>query len=123
MMLQSDSPPSDPFVAALRRRLSKQAFETWFQPLTVFSDQRDGVVRISAPNTVVRDWILSTYSAVLDESLLELKLSGGRIEWILPRPKVNQGPHPTPGYEVRSWNQVESWKTFLLNFQAFLRRH
>lgn len=89
MILRSDSPPFDPFLAALRRRLSKQAYETWFQPLTVSSNRRDGVVRIAAPNTVVRDWIISTYSAALDESLLELKV-GGRIEWMIPRAKADQ---------------------------------
>jgi chromosomal replication initiator protein len=87
MILQSDNPPSDPFLTALRRRLSKQAFETWFQPLTVSSSERDGVVRIAAPNTVVRDWIMSTYATALDESLLELRLDGGRIEWMIPRAK------------------------------------
>jgi chromosomal replication initiator protein len=113
MILQSDNPPSDPFVTALRRRLSKQAFETWFQPLTVFSDMRDGVVRISAPNTVVRDWIMSTYSAALDESLLELKPDGGHIEWILPRPKVAHAlcvatGSPSRGAEVDSTGKFES---------------
>jgi chromosomal replication initiator protein len=87
MILQSNNPSSDAFLAALRRRLSKQAFETWFQPLTVSSNQRDGVVRIAAPNTVVRDWIMSTYASALDESLLELKLDGSRIEWVIPRAK------------------------------------
>ena len=87
MILQSDNPQPDPFLAALRRRLSKQAFETWFQPLTVSSNERDGVVRIAAPNTVVRDWIMSTYATALDESLLELRLDGGRIEWMIPRAK------------------------------------
>jgi chromosomal replication initiator protein len=89
MILQTDSAPSDPFLAALRRRLSRQAFETWFQPLTVSSNQREGVVRIAAPNTVVRDWIMATYSAALDESLLELKVDGCRIEWMVPRAKLN----------------------------------
>jgi len=89
MILQTDSSPSDPFLVALRRRLSKQAFETWFQPLTVSSNQREGVVRIAAPNTVVRDWIMSTYADVLDESLLELKRDGCRIEWMVPRAKPN----------------------------------
>ena len=90
MILQSDKPQPDPFLAALRRRLSKQAFETWFQPLTVSSNERDGVVRIAAPNTVVRDWIMSTYATALDESLLELRLDGGRIEWIIPRAKSDR---------------------------------
>jgi chromosomal replication initiator protein len=90
MILQTDNPPADPFLAALRRRLSKQAFETWFQPLTVSSDRRDRVVRIAAPNMVVRDWILSTYSAALNESLLELEVEGCRLEWILPRAAVGR---------------------------------
>ncbi len=85
MILQTDHSSSDPFMAALRRRLSKQAFETWFEPLTVSSNQQEGVVRIAAPNMVVRDWIMATYSAVLDESLLELKVDGCRIEWMVPR--------------------------------------
>src|SRR3982074_3753774 len=90
MIPQGDSPPSDTFLTALRRRLSKHAFETWFQPLTVSSNQRDGVVRIAAPNTVVRDWIVTTYSAALDESLLELKAEGGRIEWMIPLAKFER---------------------------------
>jgi len=92
MNLETDSPPSDPFLVALRRRLSKQAFETWFQPLRVSSSQRDGVVRIAAPNTVVRDWILSTYSRVLDDSLLELQLHGCRVEWSIPTVKTDAAP-------------------------------
>ncbi len=85
MILQTNNSSSDPFMAALRRRLSKQAFETWFEPLTVSSNQQEGVVRIAAPNMVVRDWIMATYSAVLDESLLELEVDGCRIEWMVPR--------------------------------------
>jgi chromosomal replication initiator protein len=92
MKLETDSSPSDPFLVALRRRLSKQAFETWFQPLRVSSSQRDGVVRIAAPNTVVRDWILSTYSRVLDDSLLELQLHGCRLEWSIPTVKADSAP-------------------------------
>jgi chromosomal replication initiator protein len=91
MILQSDSPSSDNFLTALRRRLSKQAFETWFQPLTVSSNQKDGLVRIAAPNSAVRDWIMSTYATALDEALLELKLDGGRIEWMIPRKKDREG--------------------------------
>lgn len=88
MNLQTDSPPVvDPFLVALRRRLSKQAFETWFKPLHVASSQREGVVRIAAPNTVVRDWILSTYSTALKESLLDLQVDGCRLEWIVPQVK------------------------------------
>jgi chromosomal replication initiator protein len=92
MNLEIEIPPSDPFLVALRRRLSKQAFETWFRPLRVSSSQREGVVRIAAPNTVVRDWILSTYSAALDESLHELELPGCRLEWSIPAVKGDAAP-------------------------------
>ena len=90
MILQTDRSSSDAFCAGLRRRLSQQAFETWFQPLTVSCSQRDGVVRIAAPNNVVRDWILSTYSAALNDSLRELNVEGCRIEWMIPRANVNR---------------------------------
>jgi chromosomal replication initiator protein len=87
---------TDPFLAALQRRLSQQAFETWFKPLSVSSNQVDGVVRIAVPNPVVRDWILSTYAAALNESLLELRLEKCRIEWMLPTNKVGRGETPSP---------------------------
>ena len=92
MNLETDSSPADPFLVALRRRLSKQAFETWFQPLRVSSSQREGVVRIAAPNTVVRDWILSTYAEALDDSLLEVQLHGCRLEWSIPTVKGDVAP-------------------------------
>lgn len=91
MNLQTENPSADPFLVALRRRLSKQAFETWFQPLQVSSNRRDRVVRIAAPNAAVKDWILSTYGAALNESLLELQLEGCRLEWIVSHVK-NERP-------------------------------
>ena len=91
MNLQIEKPPADPFLVALRRRLSKQAFETWFQPLQVSSSRPERVVRIAAPNVAVKDWILSTYSAALNESLLELQLEGCRLEWIVTHVK-NERP-------------------------------
>ncbi len=111
MNLETDSPPSDPFLIALRRRLSKQAFETWFQPLRVSSSQREGIVRIAAPNTVVRDWILSTYSAVLDDSLLELELHGCRLEWSVPAAKGVAAP--TLGVAAASQEPEVTGKTEL----------
>lgn len=73
---------AEPFLAAIERRLSKQAYETWFQPLTV-ENQTNGTLRISAPNLVVRDWIISQYSGVIEDSLTESRLNESRIEWIV----------------------------------------
>lgn len=95
MNRNTESPPTDPFLAALQRRLSQQAFETWFKPLSVSSNQVDGVVRIAVPNPVVRDWILSTYASALNESLLELRLEKCRIEWMLPANKAGRSEIPS----------------------------
>jgi chromosomal replication initiator protein len=70
--------------AALERRLSRQAFETWFRPLRVTRAKSAGVLRIAVPNPAVRDWILSQYSTALQESLLEIDPPGCKIEWATP---------------------------------------
>jgi chromosomal replication initiator protein len=69
-----------PFFHAIQRRLSQQAFETWFRPLQLQRSQ-NRVLQIAAPNDVVRDWILSKYSDALTQSLTESKLDSLRVEW------------------------------------------
>jgi len=83
MRIERDSPTSVAFVAALERNLTRQAFDTWFRPLTVTKQASDGKLRISVPNTVAKEWILSNYSFALERSLKELSLSTDRIEWIV----------------------------------------
>ena len=85
MLGQSEDSASRPIFAALARRLSKQAFETWFRPLRITRSKSE--LRISVPNSAVRDWILSQYSDALEESLNELDLHDCRIEWSTPQPK------------------------------------
>jgi chromosomal replication initiator protein len=92
MLTHSDYPGSQSFFSAVERRLSRQAFETWFQPLRVTRSTTEDVIRIAVPNPAVRDWILSQYSTVLKESLLELQMQDCRIEWALP-----QGDRATRG--------------------------
>src|SRR3984893_14480033 len=85
MLVQSEDSTSRPIFAAIARRLSKQAFETWFSPLRITRSKSE--LRISVPNSAVRDWILSQYSDALEESLNELDLNECRIEWTTPQPK------------------------------------
>jgi len=66
---------------AIHSKLTDQAFETWFRPLRFQRNTQDGVLRIAAPNDVVRDWILSKYSEPLRQSLDESQLGSLRIEW------------------------------------------
>lgn len=84
MLGHSEETESRSFFAALERRLSKQAFETWFKPLRITRSRDNGVLRIAVPNPAVRDWIVSQYSSALNESLQELELADCRIEWATP---------------------------------------
>jgi chromosomal replication initiator protein len=70
-----------PFCQAIHGKLTDQAFETWFQPLRFQRSVQEGVLRIAAPNDVVRDWILSKYAEPLRQSLNESHLGSLRIEW------------------------------------------
>src|SRR5438552_17271164 len=83
MRIERDNPTSVAFLAALERNLTRQAFETWFRPLTVTRQASEGKLRISVPNTIAKEWILSNYSFALEQSLKELSLSTDRIEWIV----------------------------------------
>src|SRR5574341_385329 len=82
-----------PFFHAVQRKLSKQAFETWFRPLRLQHRPQERVLQIAAPNTVVRDWILSKYSDALEQSLAESRLGSLRVEWATD--PVDQFERPT----------------------------
>ena len=100
MLAHSEDSAAQPFFAALERRLSKQAFETWFRPLSVTRSEAEDVLRISVPNPAVRDWILSQYSNALNDSLFELKLEGYRIEWATSQPEIGQSRDPVGEAEI-----------------------
>lgn len=95
MLAQSEDTTLRPFLAAIERRLSRQAFETWFRPLRITRSQAEGLLRISVPNSAVRDWILSQYSEALEQSLVELQLHNCRIEWSTPQHDKER--HGSPG--------------------------
>jgi chromosomal replication initiator protein len=75
--------PSRPFFDAVERRLSKQAFETWFRPLKLIESGSTSGLKISAPNALVKEWILTQYSQEFEESLNELELDKHHIEWVI----------------------------------------
>src|ERR1700674_4430181 len=70
-----------PFLQAVERRLGKQAVATWFQPLRVSDSSTPDALIIAAPNTIIRDWIVSNYANVLNESLREIALDSCCIQW------------------------------------------
>jgi chromosomal replication initiator protein len=88
-----------PFFQAIQRKLSDQAFETWFRPLRFQRSAAEGVLHIATPNSVVRDWILSKYAEPLQQSLNESQLDSLRIEWesdSTSRPAIDPKPTTAP---------------------------
>jgi chromosomal replication initiator protein len=69
---------------AVEKRLNRQSFETWFRPIKFDGcDNSEQVLHLRAPNQVVRDWVSSNYSEVLDESLEELNLAQYHVDWMV----------------------------------------
>src|SRR5713226_7709168 len=81
MQIETQTYIWQPFLQAVERRLGKEAVATWFRPLRVSDCSTPRALVIAAPNTVVRDWIVSNYASVLDESLWEIAVDSCRIQW------------------------------------------
>src|SRR5215218_8454792 len=69
---------------SLKGRLNQQTFETWFSPIQFESlDSSQHVIRLRAPNQVVKDWVVSNYGKALAESLNEQRLAGYSVGWVV----------------------------------------
>ena len=97
-----------PFFQAIQSRLTDQAFETWFRPLLFQRSANEGVLRISAPNDVVRDWILSKYAEPLRQSLTESQLGSLRIEWQTPSNNAAPPEIAAPSASATEYPQLQS---------------
>jgi chromosomal replication initiator protein len=92
-MLTNMSPSGILLLASLERRVPKQTFDTWFRPLTVKASSSERVLRFSAPNTIVQEWVVSHYSDLIQDSLRELSLDQYRVEWSLSQLPHEPSPH------------------------------
>src|SRR5260370_21383319 len=71
---------------ALTGRLNEQTLEKWFRPIRFEGvDHSAHVIRLRAPNQVVKDWVVSNYSKLLEESLNALRLSGYSVGWAVEK--------------------------------------
>src|SRR5689334_2296800 len=69
---------------SLKGRLNQQTLDTWFSQIQFESlDSSQHVLRLRAPNQVVKDWVVSNYGKVLAESLNEVRLSGYSVGWVV----------------------------------------
>ena len=76
---------------SLRGRLNQQTLERWFGPIEFERlDSSGQVIHLRAPNEVIKNWVVSNYSKLLDESLNDLRLSGYSLGWEIGKPEVNQ---------------------------------
>ncbi len=67
---------------AVEKRLNHQSFETWFSSIKFDGcDENGRVIHLRAPNQVVKDWVSTNYSDVLDASLKELNLATYQVDW------------------------------------------
>jgi chromosomal replication initiator protein len=90
---------------SLKDRLNRQALETWFRPIRFESlDNSEHVIRLRAPNQIVRDWVVSNYAQALDESLDEQRLAGYSVGWVIgkvpdwvPEPPAKSEPQTPNG--------------------------
>jgi chromosomal replication initiator protein len=69
---------------SLKGRVNQQTLDTWFSPIEFESlDNSQHVIRLRAPNQVIKDWVVSNYGKVLAESLNDLRLSGYSVGWVV----------------------------------------
>src|SRR5262245_2579660 len=69
---------------SLKGRLNQQTLDTWFSPIQFESlDSSQHVIRLRAPNQVIKDTVVTNYGKALAESLNELRLSGYSVGWVV----------------------------------------
>ena len=69
---------------SLKGRLNQQTLDTWFSPIQFESlDSSQHVIRLRAPNQVIKDTVVTNYGNVLADSLNELRLSGYSVGWVV----------------------------------------
>jgi len=84
-MSQVESNLWDDVLRAIRTKLQGESFETWFKPIRFEGiDNARRLVRLRAPNQVVRDWVRVNYANLMDQSLGEFSLGGYSVDWVLP---------------------------------------
>ena len=75
----------DDVLRTIKTKLQGESFETWFDPIRFEGiDKSRRLIRLRAPNQVVRDWVKVNYATLMDQSLVELSLVGYSVDWILP---------------------------------------
>src|SRR5882762_6537091 len=79
---------------SIKSKLSQESFNTWFQPLAFEGlDKQERVIHLKAPNPVIKNWVTTNYSSLVDESLAEVSLDGYLIGWSTDENEASSGTH------------------------------
>src|ERR1700720_3108121 len=71
---------------SIKTKLSEEGFDTWFQRVRFEGlDRSEHSMRLCAPNRVVRDWVSTNYSTVLNESMKDVGVGDYKIDWTIER--------------------------------------
>ncbi len=91
---------------AVEKRLNRQSFDTWIRPIHFDGcDESDHILHLRAPNQVVKDWVSSNYSDVLDASLEEVNLSAYQVDWTVEE----DGAHSAKGLTPDEDNEADAF--------------
>jgi chromosomal replication initiator protein len=94
---------------AVEKRLNRQSFETWFRPIQFEGcDDSEQVLHLRAPNQVVKDWVSSNYSEVLDESLEELNLAEYQVDWMVEDEEARRSETMEEGRDAGTYSLGET---------------
>jgi chromosomal replication initiator protein len=90
---------------SIKAKLSQESFNTWFQPLAFEGlDKYQRVIHLRAPNPVIKNWVNTNYSSLVDESLTEVSLDGYLIGWSTEENGDSSLAHIPPVNKVPSTN-------------------
>ena len=74
----------DTVLLSLKTKLNQQILDTWFQPIRFERvDAAQRVITLRAPNQVVKDWVVTHYSTMIEDSLKRLLLDGYSLMWLI----------------------------------------
>ena len=86
----------DSVLRSIKTKLQGESFETWFHPIRFEGiDKSRRLIRLRAPNQVVRDWVKVNYANLIDQSFGEVSLDGYSVDWRLPEELRSSVP-PAP---------------------------
>lgn len=72
----------DGVLRSIEKKINHLSFHTWIRPILFEGyDEATQVVLLRVPNQVVKDWVSSNYSDIIDASFKEMKLFDYRIQW------------------------------------------